>query len=1021
MKLTEWAARRRIAAGAVLIALIVLGGYGFTKLPVDYLPNVAYPMIKVQIEWRGATPAEIEREIADPVERFVAAVEGLDYLESSSTAGLYSLTVHFRYGIDTDIAFQDVLAALTRVQKNLPSTIEAPYVFKADPSQLPVVQILATSVSMNGVELRDWVENWLQDRIIALPGVAGVDIVGGMRREIRIQLDPVALEKYGIAPQLILQRVAESNLDQSAGLVTIDSKELVIRVREEFDTLRDIEDITILRDGEKSVMLRDIAIVVDGSETQRMITRFNGRECVSLSVLREAEANTVRTAEGVTSYLREIGKSLPPGIQLGTTEDQAVYIRQSIDGVQNAAMLALALLVVVVYLFLGSIRDSLIMATALAATLVIQFGLMRVQNHSLNLFSLGGLVVAIGVILDNSIIVLENIRRMQAKRAGQEPVSTVVAATDQVAPALIAATLSFLALFFPFLILPGLTSLLFRELIFVMGGIVAVSLLLAVTITPMLARKMAGETRTGERTGWFQSAMRLLTNGYQTTVRQSMKRGKLIVLVSVVLVVVAFWLMQGLGGEFLPLVDDGRLFIKVKTPVGSSVGFTGTAVRNLERMVRADSLVQDVFSIAGGQVKGLTTLPIASEGELYIQMIPKSEREINTAAFVQRMRKKIASTQPPGLKIVVRQMPIKGIAGMRAADLTLDLRGSDMATLQKLARTIASRLEGVKSIGGVIMTQTLNRPEFHVRVDRVKAGDMGISIQDVTKTVQTYIGGSVASQYRVRSDTHNIRVIVDGQRLQSLTSLQELPVPLPGGGFTRLREIADIESTKSPVEIVRMNQVPTLSMEMNAEGVSLAAAVSTLQTILTDTGFPQGYTWNISGKSEMMKDMMNTAVLALGFAFFFSFIVLTVQFNNLVMPALALGSVPVALTGSIVSLYLFGIPLGATVIIGILVVVAAAVNDGVLLFTTADRYCSEKRMNRKDAVVRAATIRLRPRLMTTITTMMGFLPLALSIEQGGDMLRPMAVAAIGGLLMEIPVALYVMPALYVVFRRRLSE
>ena len=1017
MKITRYAVHRRLATSAVVIALAVLGLYGLAGLPVDYLPGVTYPLVKVQIRWQGATPEEIEADIADPVERLMATVDRLDYIASSSVEGLYALDVYFEYGADIDVAFQDVLAALTRAEQHLPGDIEPPYVFKADPSQLPVMQLTVSSGRWGPVELRDWAENRLQDRILAVRGVAGTEVVGGLRREIRILLDPPAVEKHGLSLDAVIKRIASENVKLAGGRVTVGPKEVIARTMGEYSSLDDIRSVVVGAEGHRKVRLGDIAEVVDGHEEARVISRFNGRECVKISVLKEAEANTVETAEAVARLLTELTPALPEGLRLEYMEDQAVYVKQALAGVRNAAVAAAILLIIVVYLFLGSARQVLTMVIVLPLTLVLNFGLMKFAGFSLNLFSLGGLVVAIGVVLDNSIVVVENISRFGRLYPERDASVQAVEATGEVGPAIVAATLSFLALFVPFLIVPGLTSLLFRELILVMAGIVVISLVVAVSVTPMITATLFGSRRPRERPGAFERLFARLTERYGRGLDRVIARRWIAVPAFLLAFLVALMLLGRLGGEFLPLIDDGRLMVKVKMPTGASVEETDRALRRVEDRIAGDPLIQSTFSLAGGQVRGLTTYEIANEGEVDIQLVPKAARNMTTGAYVSRLRKLVGGVQPPGGRAMVRQMPIKGVHGMRASDVILQVRGQDTDILADLAAGAVGAIKKLERFENVSISMDLSKPEYQVIVDRTKAAELGVSVSDVAVALRSLITGAVATRYRDGADYYDIRVVVPLDLLTTARDVENLPLTNIRGEHLRVRDIADVIPGSGPVEIVRENQVRQITVEADIADKDLAGAVRELRAALAGSDRPAGYEFDLGGRAEMMAEMKDTVLTVLAFALFFSFIVLTVQFNSLKLPGLVLGSVPVCLAGAVFLMYAVGLPLGATVIIGILVVVAATVNDGVLLLTYARDIQDRQGLTAHRAVADAATIRLRPRIMTTATTMVGFLPLALNLGEGGDMLQPMAVAAIGGLGMEILVALFLMPCLYVMASR----
>ncbi len=1014
MKITRYAIHRRLATGAIVSVLVVLGLYGLLRLPVDYLPGITYPLIKVQIKWPGATPEEIDTDIADPVERFMSTVDRLDYIESSCVEGLYILTVYFKYGADIDIAFQDTLAALTRAQQHLPGDIETPYLFKADPSQLPVMQLTAVSDRWSGIRLRDWAENWLQDRILAVRGVAGTEVVGGLEREIRILLDPVALEKHGLFLDAVIRRVTAENINQAGGRITAGAREIVTRTMGEFTSLEDIRNVHLTGKGHQRVFLKDIAQVIDSSSQARLITRFNRQEAVKISVLKEAEANTVKTAEAVSLLMDQLKPELPEGIHIDYVEDQAVYVKQAIAGVRNAAIAAAVLLIIVVYLFLGSFRQVMVMAVALPLTLVLNFGFMKLAGFSLNLFSLGGLVVAIGVVLDNSILVVENISRLRLKHPDQDAAGIAEQATTEVGPALVAATLSFLALFVPFLMIPGLTSLLFQELIFVMAGIAVISLAVAVSVTPMITVTLFGNSSRKSSSSWFERLIINLTGGYGRLLKKVIRFRWAVVMVFLLVAVLAVAVSGRVGSEFLPLIDDGRVMVKVKMATGTSVAETDRVLEMIEKQLADDPLIKSMFTLAGGQLKGLTTYEIANEGEINIQLIPRAERNVSTGEYVVELRKRINKLQPRGGKAMVRQLPIKGISGSAGAtDIVVQVRGQQMETLARLARQASQVMDDSGTLENVSISMNLSRPEYQVKVDRVKAADLGVSVSEVASVLRSFITGVVTSRYRDGGEYYDIRFLVPEDQIASRQDVENLVLTTAGGNSLRLRDIATVTPASGPVEIIRKNQMKQIGIDADITGGNLAKSVRQLEAALFELERPAGYVFDIGGRAEMMADMKDTVLMVLGFALFFSFIVLTVQFNSLKLPALILSSVPICISGVVFLLFASGLPLGATVIIGVLVVVAVTVNDGVLLLTYANDLRDRHKLLSLQAVAEAAKIRLRPRVMTTVTTMIGFLPLALNLEEGGDMLQPMAVAAIGGLGMEIPVALFLMPCLYV--------
>ena len=1020
MKITAYAVHRRLATSAIVLALVVLGLYGLWRLPTDFLPDITYPMIKVHVWWRGATPEEIDRNIADPIERQMATVDNLDYLDSSTIEGMYTLLVNFEYGVDIDVAYQDALAAMARVARELPDDIDPPIVIKADPSQLPVVQLTVSSDRWDLVELRDWTENWLQDQLMSVRGVAGTEIVGGLKREIRVLLNPAAMEKHKLSLDTVIRRLREENIQQLGGRVTTGPKEIIARTVGEYQNLDEIRAVVIAHKGVAKIYLHDIAEVVDSHEEARVITRLGGQPCVKLSVLKQSDANTVAVANAVNQKLAELQPTLPAGMQLGMVENQAEYVETALAGVRNAAIEAVVLLVIVVYLFLGSFRQVLVMVIALPLTLVLNFGLMKLAGFSLNIFSLGGLVVAIGVILDNSTVVIENITRFRQERPDEEPDVLAIEATSEIGSAVVAATVSFLALFVPFLLVPGLTSLLFRELILVIAGIVVISLVIAISVTPMVTATLFGRRRQNSAATQFQRVFGRITEAYGWVLGWAISGRWIVVSAFAAAVVAGFWQLGKVGAEFLPAVDDGRVMIKVKLPTGASVYETDAILRKIEEKIAGDDLIETAFTLVGGKVWGLYTYEIANEGEIDIQLVPKADRKLSTAQYIEQLRPLVGQVRVPGGMAMAMQMKIKGIRKLGEADIEVKIRGQEMDTLFDLARRTSGAMNELAHFTNVYVSMDLTKPEYQVRLDRTKAAELGVSAVNLADTLRSLITGAVATRYRDGQEYYNIRVIVPEERLTCRADVENLALTCAQDEPLRIRDIATVEQTVGPVEIIREDQTKQVIVRGDAAGVSVDEALRELRASLDEVELPIGYEISYGGQAQMMAEMKQNVLAVLGFAVFFAFIVLAVQFNSVKLPALILGSVPVCLVGLVFALHFSGLPLGATVIIGVLVVVAATVNDGVLLLTFADELQHREALSPVKAVIDAAKIRLRPRVMTTMTTMAGFLPLALNLEEGGDMLQPMAAGAIGGLGMEVLVALFFMPCLYAIFSRKPS-
>jgi len=1017
MKITTYAVRRRVATAVITIALVVLGIYSFMLLPVNFLPDITYPLIKVHIWWRGATPEEISTNIADPLERQMAMVDNLDYLESSSIEGMYTLLANFKYGVNVDVAYQDALAAMARVARQLPKDIDPPLVFKADPSQLPVVQLTISSDTWDLTKLRTWTENWLQYQLQAVPGVAGTDIVGGLKREIRVHLDPNAVEKFNLTLPGVMKRLQEENLEQFGGRVTVGRREFIARTMGEYGNLDDIRNVVLANTAAGKIYLKDVAQVEDAHEEVRVITKLGGQPAIKLSVLKQADANTVEVARAVAKRIEQLGPSLPAAVKLGMVENQADYVTAALNGVRNAAIEAAILVIIIVYLFLGSWRHVLVMLLALPITLILNFALMQLGGFSLNIFSLGGLVVAIGVVLDNSIVVLENITRLRHLHPERPPDEMAEKGAAEVGSAILAATLTFLALFVPFLLVPGLTSLLFRELILVIAGIVCASLLVAITLTPLLTALFTGKQVESHDQGRFARAFAWVTDRYGRLLEAALRRRLAVISAFVILLVGAIGLFPYLGSEFLPRMDDGRVMVKVKLPTGAALTETNQILSRVEAKLQGNPLVESYVTMAGGKVWGLATYEIANEGQIDIQLVPRHARKISTKGFIGQLQKTLAPLALPGAKPMVMQPPVKGIRKLGDADIEVKIKGQELDQLFDLARQTSDTMNKLAHFTNIYVSMDLTKPEYQVLVDRTRAAELGVSVVDVASTVRSMISGQVATRYREGDYFYNIRVMIPEQHFTSKQEVENLVLNCAQGGYLRLKDVARVIPAVGPVEIAREDQVKEVIVRGDAAGVSVGQALSELKGNLSKLTLPVGYEISYGGQAQMMAEMQHAVLLILAFALFFAFVVLAVQFNSLKLPALILGSVPFCLAGMVYLLFVTGLPVGATVIIGVLIVVAATVNEGVLLLTFAEEIRKHDNLTPLQAVIDAAKIRLRPRMMIALAIIFGFIPLALNLEEGGEMLQPMAAGAIGGLALGLFVALFLMPCLYVMFSR----
>jgi hydrophobe/amphiphile efflux-1 (HAE1) family protein len=1026
--LSYHAIRRPATIIILMIAIVVVGVLGYLQLATNLLPDITYPMVKVYVTWRGATPEEIEDNIATIIERKVATVDNLDYMETQCTEGLYALQVNFTYNADRDIAYQDVLSKLGQVRKNLPKDAEEPLVFKADPSQLPVMDLLITSDQMDLTKLRTYVENELQDQFTSIEGTAGTEITGGLEREIRVHIDPIKLQGYGLSVDKVAQRLKDENLELLGGRVTSSRRDYIVRTVGEFTNVNEIGNLIISKGkNEGLVLLKDVADVKDAYAVQRLKTKLNQREGVKLSVFKQTGANTIEVSDLVAKKLKELKSVIPPSIKMDIIYDQAEYIRAAVAGVRDAALIAALLVVLITAFFLTGWKRVLIVSLTLPVTLLGTFFFMQLLNFSINIFTLGGLVVAITVLLDNCIVVLENITRIQEEEP--EEIHPVQKGATQVSGAVLTATLTFIALFLPFLLVPGLVSLLFRELIITIAITITLSLIVALTLTPTLTSLFFREgkpvhVKKGIVSKLADGIIWLITKPYKPILRWVLKLRWVIMLITLGLFFIGTIFLNKIGSEFLPKADDGLITIKIKMPTGSSMEETHKVISQIENFVKDQPYIDKYSSLSGGKVWGLVTYEIANEGEVDIQLVSPTKRPKTTDEYVEWLTPLVQQNiKFPGLKMKVFHTKLKGIKQTGDFDIEVEViapRSEPIENIYENATRVSGLLKQVNGLTGIDVSIDITKPEYQVFVDRTKAIDQGLSVNQVANTIKSSIDGNVPTQFKEKGYYYPIRIVVDETDIKSISDVENLSVYPNNGSKIRLNTIAKVEQRSGPLEIDRKDQNRVIKATANVQGRTVGEATADVQKLLSTFTLPADYKINFGGQSQMLSENFNTMIIILLIAMFFAYVVLVINFEDFIKPFIILIRVPLSLIGVSYALYLTNQPIGVTVMIGFIILAGIEINQGVILITFIDQL-REQGMNLIDAIQKAAVVRLRPILMTDTVGIIGLLPLALSIGEGTELLKPMAIAVIGGLVFGLLLVFLFLPALYYIFEKRKIE
>jgi len=1024
--LADWAIKHPIGTMMLVSVVIVLGSYFLSTLKVDLLPKLIYPQIRVNVTNRGVDPLVMEETVTRVLESRVATTEDVTKVESSTTEGRANVTLSFDYGKDIDVALRDASTKLDQARSGLPREIDPPTIWKADPSQIPIFELAVSSDGMDLVRLRRWCQEELTNYLLTVPGVASVDVAGGLEREVQVIIDQKRLQGYGLAVTEILRAIANANVDQTGGRVTAGRREYLSRTEGKFSSIAEIREVPIRirgRSGDQRIKLSDIARVEDSHREQRVFARLNDVPSVKVSIQKQPNANTVEVIDGLKGKLKfmEDNSVIPGGLAIKITNDQSYYIRNSLTSVSDAALIGGLLAMIVVGLFLGSWRRTFIIATSIPIAILATFVMMGLGNLTLNIISLGGLALGIGMLVDNSIVMLENISRHQKEHP--DPVEAAHFGSNEVISAVVASTTTNLASVLPFLLISGLAALFFKELILTISFAIIASLLVSITLVPMLSAMLFRYEKAHKRkSGVIVVTERLLaklTASYSALLALAVKRRYLLIGLVTILFIGSIMLFGQLGSEFLPYMDDGRISIRVEMPPSTSVEVTNRVATQLEEIIKTMPATESVFTVAGGFIFGRGTAEFSNRAGIDIQLVPLDQRTISSNQWIADVRRKIADAEIPEARILVSKPQIRGIRTSSGnEDVSVKVQGPDLAVLNSLANDIMALVRDVEGLSNLNKSLEEAKPELRIQVDRERAAELGISIRDVGETVRTAIDGSIASKYTEGDREYDIRVLLDRQEIKSLNAVEDLIIYPLVGPPTSLRAVATVREGLGPVTIRRENQNRIVEVTADVVGTerSLGEVMADISGKLRGLDLPEGYSIFYGGQEETIRENNRILATIILLAIFLVYVVMAVQYESLLNPFVILSTIPLALIGVILSLFVTGIPVGATVMLGVILLAGIVVNNSIILVEFIEILRTEKGLAKTDAVLAAGPIRLRPILMTTATTVVGMLPLALGLGEGSEVLQPLAVATIGGLLFSTIVSLLIIPCAYLLFQ-----
>jgi HAE1 family hydrophobic/amphiphilic exporter-1 len=1005
--------RRPIGVLIITTFVVIIGLITLFMLKYDLYPNIQFPMIVTMTGYEGVGPEEIEKLVTEPLESAISAVPNLKKVTSTSSTGSSLIMAEFKYGTDMDFASLKVRERIDLVKRALPDDVDDPTIFKYDPSMMPII-FLGMSSPKGLAETTRLGNDKLKPRLERVPGVASVRIVGGLIREIKVLLNAEKLAFYKVSPSFIAQALRGGNLNLPGGTIDEGRNELTIRTIGEYQSVAELQAFKITLPNGAVIPLRELAEIKDAYHDREQLSRINGAESVMVLVMKESDANTVMVTRAVRKALDQFRADFKGKISVQKVFEQAEFIESSIKNVFGNAIIGALLAILILYLFLRSARSTAVISVAIPISIIITFAMIYFSKMTLNLVSMGGLALGVGMLVDNAIVVLESIQRYREE--GHSAVDAAVKGAAEVGMAITASTLTTIVVFAPILFVEDLTAQIFKELALTVSFSLVASLVVALTIIPTLAAKIMKFTTKQQqqqlqKTSTNHDDFRLGKVGiiYHSMLKWAVNHRVMVILIAILTFVMGFIpFLLGIKMEFLPQIGQKEYTVEFELPLGTNLETTNQVARKIESILRRQPDVELVFAMIGsGSSMMLSGSGGQSEkGTVYVMMTKKCKTTVEQ--IMENARQKLQGL--PGVKLTVKLSDDSSLSN--GSPIEVKLEGAEIATLQQLAAKVKAIVQSVPDTREVETSWQNGRPELQLRINRERADAFGLTVDNIAKTIQTSFKGSTATQIRLAGEEYDVLVRLRPKDRQSRTDLAKLYLFTAQGTPVQLSEVVDITPAKGPTEISRENQTRQVTVSSQIVGRDLnkvSAAVE--QRIKQEMIFPSNYSYSMGGSVKNMQDSNQSLALAFLLAVVFVYMVIAVQYENLVHPLAIMGTLPLALFGVTWSLYFTNQPFNVSAFIGVIMLAGIVVNNAIVLVDYIETLRSHG-LSRNEAILRAGPTRLRPVLMTTLTTVLGLLPLAFGYGDGGMLNTSMAIVVIGGLTFCAMLTLVIIPVVY---------
>jgi multidrug efflux pump len=1005
MKLSETSIRRPVLASVMSLLLVLVGLVSFQQLSVREYPRIDEPLVNVTTRLLGASSEVIESQVTKPLEDSIAGIDGVDIMTSISRTEQSQITVRFRLSKDPDTAAAEVRDRVARVRGRLPAAVDEPVIAKVEADATPTIWLAYTSETMGVLELTDLINRVVKPRLQTVPGVADVQIGGDRRYSMRIWLDADRLAAYRLTVQDVEDALRRQNLEVPAGRIESRQREFSVTSRTDLNTVAQFNEIALRTVGGYTVRLRDVARVEEAAASERSRVRLNGVPSVSTGIIRNATANPMEVADGVRALMPQLQRDLPPSVTVVQANDLSVFIDRSIKAVYRTVIEAVVLVALVVFLFLRTLRASIIPLVTIPVSLIGAFALIALAGFTINTLTLLALVLAIGLVVDDAIVVLENIYRHIEE--GMTPFRAALRGVREISFAVVAMTLTLAAVFAPLAFTPGRTGRLFGEFALTLAGAVLVSGFVALTLTPMMCSKLL---RHNPSPGWFDRSMEAvlvrMTGLYTASLRAVLRVRWLVVLLMLGAGGASWWLFSTAKKELAPMEDRGVIFMPVRAPDGSTLEFTARYLDAIEAITsQYPEFDRRFMFMGGGQV---------STGSSVLRTVDWTERERSTIELARDLLPKVGSL--PGVSVFPSTPPSLG-QGFRERSLNYVIVSGD--SYENMARVAQQLLAEMQKNPGIVQPESdlqLNKPEIFLEVDRDRAADMGVSVEAVARAVETMLGGRVVTRYKRDADQYDVIVQTSGSDRARPDDIERIFVRGRGDTMVPLSSLVRVREAVSPRELNHFNQRRSVSITANlAPGYSLGEALDFMDRA-AERILPAGYATELNGVSREFRASSGSLGLVFVLALLFIFLVLAAQFESFMDPLVILLSVPLSMVGALLALKFTGGTINVFSQIGLVTLIGLISKHGILIVEFSNQLRRQGR-SVTEAVVEAASLRLRPILMTTGAMVLGALPLALAEGAGAESRQQIGWVIVGGMSLGTLLTIFVVPTVYTLFAR----